>query len=469
MKLDHKGGLNVKELRLTDLANVTNGILEDTEPTQKVKRICIDSRKVMEGDLFVAIDGERFDGHDFVAEAYKKGCTAVLVHKETEDSQEKIPMIRVKDTLDALQQMAKYYVSLFDIPIVAVTGSTGKTSTKEMIAAVLSQKYNIIKNVGNYNNHIGLPLSVFNIEDEHGVAIFEMGMSALGEIDLLASIVKPDIGVITNIGLSHIENLGSQENILKAKMEITNYFDGKSKLIINYDDQYLRLVDESLSEFEIIKIGTDKNSDFTIYNHLNLGENGIEYDIKVQSASHHIRLNVPGEHNVYNASLALAVGQMLNVDINQAIKGLKEYSGYDMRLNILNASHEMKILNDVYNASPDSMKAALDTLVSIKGNRHIAILSNMLEMGSFAEKYHFEIGEYAVKNGVDIIIAVGDDAKNIAEGAKSHATNQSIYHFSSNEALIKKIGNILGPADIILVKGSRGMKMEMIVNHILER
>ncbi len=459
----------MKEIMLIDLANAANGTIKNIEPAQKIQGICIDSRKVKPGDLFVAIEGERFDGHDFVEAAFKKGCIAALIHKEIPNTEEKMPVIHVKDTLEALQQMAKYYVALFDIPIVGITGSTGKTSTKEMIAAVLSQKYNVIKNIGNFNNHIGVPLSIFNIEGEHEAAVFEMGMSALGEIDLLASIVKPDISVITNIGLSHIEHLGSQENIFKAKLEIINYFDRNNKLIINYDDAYLKSVDKPLSEFEIIKIGVDKNSDFTISNSRNLGENGIQYDLEVNNQLYKINLNVPGEHNVYNATLAIAVGKILDVDINQAIKGLKAYTGYDMRLKIQYANDQIKILNDVYNASPDSMKAALNTLMSLEGNRHIAILSNMLEMGDFSEKYHFEIGEYAIKNGVDIVIAVGDEARQIAEGAKTHATSQQVYHFSTNEGLIKKIGNILSPEDIILVKGSRGMKMEIIVNHILER
>lgn len=457
----------MKAVHLIDLVKEVKGIPFNIKDTDMIYNVSTDSRKVSKGDLFIAICGEKFDGHDYVSQAVERGCSALLVHKDIGNSYN-IPIIKVKNTLTALHDMARFYISQFQIPIIAVTGSTGKTTTKEMISLVLSQKYQVIKNIGNFNNHIGLPLSVFNIEEEHDVAIFEMGMSALGEIDLLASIVKPDIAVITNIGLSHIENLGTQENILKAKMEVVHYFLKENVLILNNDDEWLKTVRKEALDYKVVSIGIGNNSDIIISNISNQGEKGVNFKLNVKDDIYEVKLNVLGEHNIYNAALAIAVGIELNVDAPLTIKGIAEFQGYDMRLNIQTTKNNIKVLNDVYNASPDSMKAAIDTLLSVQGQRHITILSDMLEMGAHSKKYHEEVGKYAAKSGVDMIISVGEHAKYIAQGAQM-GNNHSVLYFETNKELIACLGSVVQSGDVILVKGSRGMKMEAIVHYILER
>lgn len=457
----------VKTLRLLDLANEAKGITENIDSTLIVKGISTDSRKVKEGDLFIAIEGENFDGHDFVRQAFEKGCSGAVVHKDIKDIQG-LPVVRVNNTLHALHEMARYYMSLFDIPRVAVTGSTGKTTTKEMIYKVLSQKYNVIKNIGNYNNHIGLALSVFQIEEDHEIAIFEMGMSGFGEIDLLASIVKPDIAVITNVGLSHIENLGSQENIFKAKLEVTNYFSDKNILIINQDDSFLNTVSERMRPYQVIGIGFGSASDGVISDVSNLGEKGVNFLLTFRNTSNGFKLNAIGKHNVYNASMAVVIGLLFDVHIDDIAKGISEFEGYNMRLNVEESKNGIKILNDAYNASPDSMKAAIDTLMTIEGRRHIAILSDMLEMGDYSEKYHLEVGKYAADSGVDQIISVGKNALFIAKGAGNMSGNNVCY-YKANIDLINDLDVLIKPGDVVLVKGSRGMKMEEIVHSLKER
>lgn len=457
----------MKTLRLLDLANKAKGINENIDSALMVKGISTDSRKVKEGDLFIAIEGENFDGHDFVRQAFEKGCSGVVVHKDIKDIQG-LPVIKVDNTLHALHEMARYYMSLFDIPRIAVTGSTGKTTTKEMIYKVLSQKYNVIKNIGNYNNHIGLPLSVFQIEEAHEIAVFEMGMSGFGEIDLLASIVRPDIAVITNVGLSHIENLGSQENILKAKLEVTNYFSENNTLIINRDDFFLNTVSERMGPYQVMGIGFNSASDGVISDVTNLGEKGVNFLLTFRNMSHGFKLNAIGEHNVYNASMAVVIGLLFDVHTDDIAKGISEFEGYNMRLNVEESKRGIKILNDAYNASPDSMKAAIDTLMTIEGQRHIAILSDMLEMGDYSEKYHLEVGKYAAESGVDQIISVGNNALFIAKGAVNMPVNNVCY-YKANIDLINDLGVLIKPGDVVLVKGSRGMRMEEIVHSLKER
>ncbi len=457
----------MKELRLSDLSYKVKGILHSRGTDVVVKGISTDSRKVTEGDLFIAIQGEKMDGHDFVHQAIRKGCSAVLVHKNIEDIGE-MPFIRVEDTLRALHQMAEYYISLFNIPKIAVTGSTGKTTTKELIASLLSKKYRVIKNIGNYNNHIGLPLSVFNVEEKHEIAIFEMGMSNLGEIDLLSSIIKPDIAVITNIGLSHIENLKSQKNILKAKLEVTNYFDHNNVLILNYDDIWLKTLDKESNICKLVKIGLDRESDYIIKD-IHDSEEGISFSLNVNNNSYPFKMNVLGRHNVYNATMAIACGIYFQVDMKDIAEALSEYRGYEMRLKTEKTSNGVIVLNDVYNASPDSMKAAIQTLTTIKGKRHIAILSDMLEMGSFTVKYHKEVGGYAAKVQLDLLITTGKFAEYIAMGAKIQANNMSILHYEEKKELLDNLDDLIMPGDVVLVKGSRGMRMEEIVEYIMER
>ncbi len=456
----------LEKLTIKQIIEATNATCIDSDLKLNFEQISIDTRTIQQGDLFIAIVGENMDGHDFVKQAFANGCTAAIVNRPIDGIEDRF-LIIVEDTLKALQSLAKYYLSLFDIKVVAITGSTGKTSTKEYLVKVLEECFQVAKTKGNYNNQIGLPLSVFNIKKHHEIAVFEMGMSDLMEIDLLASIVEPEIAVITNIGLSHIENLGSRENILKAKMEITHYFKENDKLILNADNDLLSKVKNEYSDIKVETIGKEKENDYVIGNVETNSLEGIEYEMIHEKENYQVKLSQIGEHNAYNATLAIAVAKALGMPIEKAINGASKNNGEKMRLTIEKGPENIVVLNDVYNASPDSMNAAIDALVSIKNGRKVAILADMLEMGNLAKKYHQEVGAYAVANGVDVVIAYGSDAKYIVQGMGQSNDEIILKYYDDKNVLLAEINNIIKANDVILVKGSRGMKMEEIVNHIL--
>ncbi|QXM05810.1 UDP-N-acetylmuramoyl-tripeptide--D-alanyl-D-alanine ligase [Crassaminicella indica] len=460
------------KLSIQEIIEATKGKLIKGDISDFVYGISTDSRSIKSNELFIPLVGEKFNGHDFIESVAKIGVSAVLTSQKVEDDlsgYERLSIIKVKDTLKALQDIAKYYISKFNIPIIGVTGSTGKTSTKEMIYSVLSKKYKVLKNKGNLNNHIGLPLTVFELEEDHELAIFEMGMSGFGEIDLLASIVKPDVAVITNIGLSHVEHLGSQENILKSKMEITNYFDEESTLIVNGDDPLLKTLEDIDTDYYQYFIGTEENCHYQAVNIKNLGEYGIRFDMFINDKFYPFTLNVLGEHNIYNALCAIAIGLKFNMDIELIQEGIKEFKGSKMRLHIFTTNENIKVINDAYNASPDSMTAAIHVLSKMR-NRKIAVLGDMLEMGEYAKDGHYKVGCELAKNSIDILIAVGTNAEYIAKGAiENKLDNDRVYTCKKNEEAIDLLKSILQKEDVVLVKGSRGMRMEEIVQYIQER
>ncbi|EYE88407.1 UDP-N-acetylmuramoyl-tripeptide--D-alanyl-D-alanine ligase [Fervidicella metallireducens AeB] len=424
-----------------------------------IKGISTDSRNIKDGDLFIALIGQKFDGHEFVQSCYERGAAAVLVSKKVDVD---CPQIIVNDTLAALREIARYYRDKFKTPIIAVTGSTGKTSTKEMIASVLKEKFNVHKTKQNFNNEIGLPLTLFELEKEHEISVLEMGMNNLGEIERLAYIARPTIGVITNIGTAHIENLGSRENIMKAKMEITSFFDNKNTLIVNGDDEYLSTL-ENLP-FKLIKVSTKGRGDYNAVDIVNLGENGVEFKCNYKGKIHDFRIIVPGIHNVYNALVAIAIADIYNLTVDEVINGIINFKPGKLRMDIINLENGIKIINDCYNANLDSMKAALDVLGDYKNNRRIAVLGDMFELGSFSEKAHKEVGSYA-KDKCDLLIAVGNDARFIFEESNKSIT--SIY-FKTKEEACRFLNTEIKDKDVILIKASRGMKMEYITNCITE-
>lgn len=457
-------------LTIQEVIEATKGELIRGDHKDIISGVSTDSRSINKNELFIPLIGEKFNGHDFIQNAIKLGASTILTSQDIKESKlddANISIIKVKDTLKALQSLAKYYISKFKIPVIGVTGSTGKTSTKDMIYFVLAQKYKVLKNQGNFNNHIGVPLTVFKLEEDHEIAILEMGMSGFGEIDLLANIVRPNIGVITNIGLSHIEHLGSQENILKAKMEITNYFDEMSTLIINGDDQLLKMVEGNFHKY---LIGLGNNCDYQAINIKDLGEEGISFDVIINGQEHPFRLNVPGIHNVYNALCAIAIGRILNVDIKSIQDGIKDFQGSKMRLNIFTTNEEIKIINDAYNASPDSMRAAISVLSKMRKNRRIAVLGDMLEMGEYSIKGHYDVGSEVAKQSIEVLITIGEQAKNIAKGAiENGLAGKNVFLCKNNQEAIDILKNLLQKKDAVLIKGSRGMRMEEIVEYIQER
>lgn len=460
----------MKKLMIKEICDALNGQLISGEGKKYINAVSTDSRTVKDGDLFFPIIGENHDAHKFIPMAVKAGCKAFVVsdRKEIVSNcfKEQLDVILVKDTTKALQELASYYLSTFHIKKIGVTGSTGKTTTKDMLYYICSEKYKTARNVGNLNNHIGLPLTVLSFEEETEVGILEMGMSEFGEINLLADIVRPDIGIITNIGTSHIENLGSREGILKAKLEITNYFDKDSVLVVNEINDLLTK-DNTQGIYKSISVGNNGKSDFIISDIIDRGEEGIEFTVEHKLKTQKFELTIPGRHNAINGTLAVATAMELGITMEEAARGLLKMELTDKRLSV-KGKNGIKVIDDTYNASPDSMKSAIDVLMSSKGIRKIAILSDMLEMGKDSPKYHSEVGTYVAKQKVDLLIAVGDNSKYIADAARTILGEKKVCFYKDKKKLINEIKTIVQLGDIILVKGSRGMAMDQVVKKIME-
>lgn len=462
----------MKKLTIGEIVKATHGNKISGDNDKYVESICIDSRKVKNEDLFFALIGESKDGHIFLNEVIDKGCRCIIASDLQSVNQKKIRekeigLILVDDTTKALQELAKYHISSKRFLKVAVTGSTGKTTTKEMLYSIFKEKYKVFRTPGNYNNHIGLPLSLLSMEDDVEVGIFEMGMSQFGEIDLLAELVRPDIGIITNIGTSHIENLGSQEGILRAKMELTNYFEKDSTLIVNVDNEMLNSV-KTKGDYQLIKTGTTGKSDFIISNIEDFGEAGIKFSIEHKEQLETYHLNIPGRHNAFNGTLAIAAAVQSGMTLKEAKVGFQKTELVEKRLSI-KGKNGIKIIDDTYNASPESMKAALDVLLATGGVRKIAILGDMLELGPGSAEYHLSIGEYIAQRPIDILICVGKESANIATGAKGKMGERNIIWEQNKETVYEKIISLISMGDVILVKGSRGMEMDKIVKKIMEK
>ena len=370
---------------------------------------------MLPGALYVAIRGPRFDGHEFVKTALEKGAVLLLVNRDTQLPAE-YPCIRVDDTVAALGALAAWHRSRFDIPVIAVTGSVGKTSTREMIAAALSARYQVLRSKENFNNEIGLPLSVLQLDETHTAAVFELGMRALGEIGYLARIVRPDIAVITNIGLSHIEKLGSRQNILRAKLEIIEGMSPDGVVVLNGEDELLKGL-RGLLRFKTLYYGMDEATDIQGYEAASLGENGMAFKTSIAGQDGSFTIHAPGMHSVSNALAALAVCHVLGLRQSEAEEGLTRYAGEKLRLHIEDRQG-VKIINDAYNAAPASMKAALAVLAELgAGRRTVAVLGDMLELGDWSRDAHLDVGRQAGTLKVGLLFGVGPQAQGYLAGA----------------------------------------------------
>jgi len=458
----------MERMYLREIIEATGGRLLQGDPNHPVSGVGIDSRIIKPGELFISLKGKRFDGHQFIPEVLEKGVRAFITEQEG-CCPEGAHVILVEDTSKALKDLASYYRRKFDIPIIAVTGSTGKTTTKDMIHSVLSTRFKVLKTEGNYNNEVGLPLTIFNLSPEHQIAVLEMGMSGFGEIKRLVEIAEPCVGVITNIGLSHIEKLGSRENILKAKLEIFSRFRPEYLGILNGDNDLLKSIRGTLP-FQVEYFGLSDENDLVAYDIVHKGERGLSYKMKIGDESHSIDLQVPGKHNVYNSLAAIAVGRHFGLSMEQIRNGLYAFQSGKMRMHIIHTGDGFTIIDDVYNASPDSMKAALATLRDFPGKRRIAVLGDMLELGEYAEEGHREVGRAVVDNGIDVLITKGEASRFIGRQAMELGmSKEAVFHFETNDDVIKMLEIFVSRNDTILVKGSRGMKMEEVVSFLQER
>lgn len=455
----------MKSLTIAELVLATKGRLLIGNENDRIDDVVIDSRGANEKNVFVAIIGENLDGHKFMQSAYENGCRTFIKNESSSiklDSSD-INLIEVKDTEIAMGDIGKYYKLKFDIPYIGITGSVGKTTTRDMVYATVCAKFNTLKNQGNLNNQLGVPLTLFNLDESHECAVIEMGMSGFNEIEYLANIVNPQIGVISNIGLSHIENLGSQEGILKAKMEITSNFDSSSTLVVNGDDKFLSTLKDKNHEYKLKTFGFDKDNDIYCESY-EMNEDNITFTCVINNKKEEIFIPTVGEHNIYNAMAAILVGMSLGLSLDEIKEGLKNFKATKMRLDIFKTD-KLTIINDAYNASPDSMKAALKILGRYK-NRRVAILGDMFEMGEHAEYGHRLVGECIIDNA-DLLITIGKDSKFIGKEAINLGFNEeNIHHFDIKENSFNKIDNLLKDGDIVLVKASRGMKLEKIVEYL---
>lgn len=447
------------ELTFNELVVALEGEIIVEGNNKSFNNFCTDTRKIEADNIFLALKGDNFNGNKYIEEAMKKGASIAIVDEVHFDSI-KIDgtVIKVEDTYKALLNLAKFYRKKLGIKVVGITGSTGKTSTKDLVAAFLSYKYKVFKTKGNFNNHIGLPLMILGLDSSIEIAVLELGMSNLGEIHTLADCARPDVAIITNIGLSHIENLKTKENILKAKMEITDFFTRDSVLIVNGEDSYLNNLKEET--FKIIKTGYEKTHKFNAENII-LGDETTSFMINDGDKQQQFILPMVGAHNVLNALLGIAVAKALKVNYSEMKEGLKNIEATSMRLEFIK-SKGITIINDCYNASPDSMKAALDVLNNYKGGRKIAILGTMRELGDESSKAHRATGEYA-KEKVDILITTGE----FKEDYKIGFGTEQVIIYKTKEEIIEDLCNITKKDDVILVKASRGIKFEEIVNKLV--
>lgn len=448
----------MKPLLLSDIAVAVNGTFTKD---CTVNGIYTDSRKPVKGGLFVALEGDRFDGHDFIQCAQTDGAAALLCRKKTESS---LPVVYVEDTKKALLDIASYYRGLFDIKVIGLTGSVGKTTTKEMTALVSAAEYRTIKTQGNLNNEIGMPLTLFNIEEDTQAAVIEMGMNHSGEISALTAVSRPDVGIITNVGVSHIENLGSRENILKAKLEILNGMQKGSPLVVNGDNDLLSQLE--LSDYNVMFFGIENEKSSVRAVDIEQTSEGIHFNILYNNEKYASYIPIAGIHNVYNALAAFTAGVCIGVEPRKAADSLKDYVPAGMRQKTVK-KYGITFVEDCYNASPDSVKAGIKTLVSMGAKRTVAVLGDMLELGDYSRTAHSECGKYAGEKGIDVLFTYGKEAEYIASAAKSAGVNE-VYVFSDAKALADSIAKIICSGDAVLYKASRGMKLENVIKFVYE-
>lgn len=462
----------MKNILVKDIIRECNGKIICGDLEEICENFSKDTRTIEQGDIYLGIKGEKFNGSMFYEDAFEKGAKGCILQdiKIDEDKIKKHTdkfIIIVENVVEALQKLAAYKRSLYDIPVIGITGSVGKTSTKDTIASVLSQRYHVLKTEGNYNNEIGLPLTILKLK-EHDAMVLEMGMSAFGEISLLTKIAKPTTAVITIIGSSHIGELGSRENILKAKLEILEGLNESGSLIVNNDNDLLHNWNQNNNDnHKHITYGIE-NKSMLIAKNIVIEEQTTTFEFDYDGNTYKVNVPISGKHFVYNSLAAICVGIKYGVEIDKIIKGIAEFNLTKSRMEISKNKNNVTIINDSYNASYESVKAALEYLANIEANKKIAVLGDVLELGDFSKKMHEQIGEEVVKNKINVLITVGKEAKNIANKSIELGMNEeSVYIYYNNEEAIEKIKEIEENNDIILIKASNGMHFNEIVEKII--
>ncbi len=436
------------------------------DQTVIVNRVSTDTRQIRPGDLFFALRGERYDAHDFLDRAVAAGAAGLVVSRNV-NVHAAVPVIVVADTLEGLQALAAYNRRQYHVPVVGITGSSGKTTTKDMVAAVLETKFKVLKTMGNRNNEIGLPLTLLDFSAEHGAAVVEMAMRAPGEIDALCLLARPTCAVISTFGVAHLERLGSVENIARAKGEILDHIAPDGFALLPGDSPQAR-EQAKRCYGRVLYYGLEPGLDIYARD-LRREENGSRFTVVAGGEHCEVCLPLPGLHNVKNALAAAGVGLMLGLTAEQTARGLSNVSLSGMRTEIIRGEN-FTLINDAYNANPESTRAALQTLEEVAGERRrVAVLGDMFELGAGAVEGHRQCGAAAARHGVALLFAVGEMAGETAAGARQAADGGEIVLCRDNAQALAELQNRLLPGDVVLVKGSRGMRMEEIVRRLLNK
>jgi len=450
----------VKYLTPQIIAEVTGGEYVGDEYSRSVRVVGAvrDNREVMPGNLFVCIRGARADGHSFANKAFESGAACCLAEHTIKDA--KGPYVLVESTLEAIRTLGEYYRSLFHIPVIGITGSVGKTTTKELIAAVLGAKLCTLKTPKNMNNELGVPLTLLSLEERHEAAVIEMGISSFGEMSRLAKMVQPEIFVMTRIGYSHLEELGDLDGVLRAKSEALAFMKPDGVVILNGDDDLLR---EYNTDMRRITFGLEKQNDFRAQNVSAKGVDSVTCDIVSDSGRYSVEIPAYGSHIASLASAAAAIGRLLGLSDEEVIRGFLEYVPVDGRVNVISTG-TITLIDDCYNANPNSVKAAITSLSTLSGRR-VAILGDMLDLGKQSAQFHAGIGSFAAHSGIEILICCGAMAKFIYDGYKS--AGGTMAHFYPEKAeLIEALSRLLEDGDSVLIKASHGMHFEELLPYL---
>ncbi|WP_071396444.1 UDP-N-acetylmuramoyl-tripeptide--D-alanyl-D-alanine ligase [Bacillus tuaregi] len=451
--------------QLQNMINIENDLTAFQETL--IEGVSIDSRKITPGNLFIPFKGEQSDGHRFVEDALKKGAAAALWQKDVPNPPTNLPILVVEDTLFALQELSRSYRNELDIKVVGITGSNGKTTVKDMTTNLLSLQFKVQKTEGNYNNHIGMPLTILSLDEDTDIAVLEMGMSGRGEIEFLSKLARPDVAVITNIGESHLQDLGSREAIAQAKLEIMEGLK-ENGLIVYFGDELL--LREGLSRYQ----GSADVKTFGRLSSNNLypvvwetNQQGSTFKINGDATA--FSLPVLGAHNVLNALGAMLVAQHFHIPFPKMNEGFASLKLTNMRMELVAGRNGEKIINDAYNASPTSMKAAVDLVSNLPDyQRKILVLGDMLELGEKEKEFHFEMGKYIDPEKVDYVFTYGQLGKEIAAGAQTVFSSDRVLSFNDKPELIDSLMKYTDEETLVLVKASRGMKLEEVVNALLK-
>lgn len=457
----------MKNMTLEHIAEACSGtyIGREEDRSIEIKGAVTDSRQVEDGYLFIPLKGARADGHDFIPQVIEQGAAAVLSEKELKDIQK--PYILVDSCEQALKDIAEFYREQLTIPIIGITGSVGKTSTKEMIASVLSQKFNVLKTAGNFNNEIGLPLTLLRIREEHEAAVVEMGISDFGEMHRLAKMAKPDICVITNIGICHLENLKTRDGILKAKSEIFDFLNPNAHIVLNGADDKLSVIGnvKGIEPIRYAIAGESRNgaADITADEICNLGLKGVKARLHTPKGAIEVHIPIPGRHNIYNAMAAAGIGLALGLSLEEIRAGIENVQTIGGRSNLLETGG-MMVIDDCYNANPVSVRASIDVLKNGLG-RTIAVLGDMGELGEKEKQLHYEVGQYAAESGIDTLFCAGNLSQEMAKGAKA-GNGIRVFYFSTRDEMLPELLAYLKEGDTVLVKASHFMDYGKVVEAI---